>query len=137
MNPADRSLQPTPGFFVHSRDVPVERITAVEGVVEDADRLTLQKLLVGQDMVMVSAFKGKGMQDPMHQHDDHESVAYLLSGKMRVVIGGVEFIAEPGTAWIHPRGVPHFSEALEDSVQLEIKSPPRKTWTSEVVGEPR
>lgn len=131
MIPPDRKLDPTPGYFVHSKDVRVERITAVEGVVEDATRLTLQKLLVGQDMVMVSAFKGKGMQDPMHQHDDHESVAYLLSGRMRVVIGGTEFIAEPGTAWIHPRGVPHFSEALEDSVQLEIKSPPRKTWKSE------
>jgi quercetin dioxygenase-like cupin family protein len=131
MIPPERKLDPTPGYFVHSKDVRVERITAVEGVVEDASRLTLQKLLVGQDMVMVSAFKGKGMQDPMHQHDDHESVAYLLSGRMRVVIGGTEFIAEPGTAWIHPRGVPHFSEALEDSVQLEIKSPPRKTWKSE------
>jgi quercetin dioxygenase-like cupin family protein len=131
MIPPERKLDPTPGYFVHSKDVRVERITAVEGVVEDATRLTLQKLLVGQDMVMVSAFKGKGMQDPMHQHDDHESVAYLLSGRMRVVIGGTEFIAEPGTAWIHPRGVPHFSEALEDSVQLEIKSPPRKTWKSE------
>jgi quercetin dioxygenase-like cupin family protein len=131
MIPPERKLDPTPGYFVHSKDVRVERITAVEGVVEDASRLTLQKLLVGQDMVMVSAFKGKGMQDPMHQHDDHESVAYLLSGRMRVVIGGTEFTAEPGTAWIHPRGVPHFSEALEDSVQLEIKSPPRKTWKSE------
>ena len=45
-------------------------------------------------------------------------------------IDGQEFIAEPGDAWIHPRGVPHYSEALEDCVQVEVKSPPRKTWVS-------
>ena len=48
-----------------------------------------------------------------------------------LLIGGKEFIAEPGTSWIHPRGVEHFSEALEDCEQLEIKSPPRKTWVTE------
>jgi quercetin dioxygenase-like cupin family protein len=50
---------------------------------------------------------------------------------MRLVIGGEEFIAEPGDAWLHPRGVPHFSEALEDCIQVEVKSPPRKTWRSD------
>lgn len=48
-----------------------------------------------------------------------------------LVIGGKEFIAEAGDAWIHPRGVPHFSEALEDCIQVEVKSPPRKTWVSQ------
>ena len=49
----------------------------------------------------------------------------------RLVIGGKEFIAEAGDAWMHPRGVPHFSEALEDCIQVEVKSPPRKTWVSQ------
>lgn len=128
MSDTDRILQPSKGCYVHSKDVPDEVIGAIEGVAEEPGKLTLKKLLVGSEMVMVSAFKAKGMKDPVHQHDDHESVAYLVSGRMRLVIGGVEFVAEPGTAWIHPRGVPHFSEALEDCVQLEIKSPPRKTW---------
>ena len=38
---------------------------------------------------------------------------------VRLVIGGEEFIAEPGTSWIHPRGVPHFSEALEDCDDIQ------------------
>ena len=73
----------------------------------------------------------KGLIDPVHKHMDHETVAYLIKGRLRLVIGGEEFIAEAGTSWIHPRGVEHFSEALEDCEQLEIKSPPRKTWTTE------
>lgn len=104
-------------------------ITAIEGVIEEPGKLTIKPLLVGNDMLFLQAFKAKGMQDPVHQHDDHESIAYLVSGRMRLVIGGEEFIAEAGDAWMHPRGVPHFSEALEDCIQVEVKSPPRKTWT--------
>ena len=39
-------------------------------------------------------------------------------------------VAGPGSVWRHDPGVVHYSEALEDCVQIEIKSPPCKTWTS-------
>ena len=48
---------------------------------------------------------------------------------MRVVIAGETFIAEPGDSWIHRASVLHYHETLEDSVQLEVKSPPRKHWS--------
>ena len=127
----ERMLSPTGVFFRSGASVPDQHITAVEGVVEEPGRLTIKPLLVGDDMLFLQAFKGKGMKDPIHQHDDHESIAYLVKGRMRLVIGGKEFIAEAGDAWIHPRGVPHFSEALEDCIQVEVKSPPRKTWVSQ------
>ncbi len=133
MKPTDaaRLLAKSNTFFIKGSSVPDERITAVEGVKEDPRKLTLKQLLVGEDVVLLQAFKGKGVVDPIHQHDDHESVAYLVSGKMKLIIDGREFIAHPGDAWIHPRGVPHYSEALEDCIQVEVKSPPRKTWVSE------
>jgi quercetin dioxygenase-like cupin family protein len=127
---SDRMLAPSGVFFRSGASVVAERIAAVEGVVEEPGKLTVKPLLVGQDMLLLEAFKAKGMVDPIHQHDDHESVAYLLKGRMRLVIGGQEFIAEAGDSWIHPRGVPHFSEALEDCIQIEVKSPARKTWVS-------
>ena len=37
-------------------------------------------------------------------------------------------IAEPGDSWIYRAGVRHYHETPEDSVQLEVKSPPRKPW---------
>ena len=126
----DRILSPSEVFFRQGSKVVAERITAVEGVVEEPGKLTVKSLLVGEDVLMLEAFKAKGMVDPVHQHDDHESVAYLIKGRMRLVIGGEAFIAEAGDCWIHPRGVPHFSEALEDCIQIEVKSPPRKTWMS-------
>ena len=127
----ERMLAPSGVFFRSGASVPDEHITAVEGVVEEPGQLAIKPLLVGDDMLFLQAFKGRGMKDPIHQHDDHESIAYLVKGRMRLVIGGQEFIAEAGDAWMHPRGVPHFSEALEDCIQVEVKSPPRKTWVSQ------
>ena len=127
----ERMLAPSGVFFRSGASVPDQHITAIEGVAEEPGRLTIKPLLVGDDMLFLQAFKGKGMIDPIHQHDDHESIAYLVKGRMRLVIGGKEFIAEAGDAWMHPRGVPHFSEALEDCIQVEVKSPPRKTWESQ------
>ena len=55
-------------------------------------------------------------------------MGYLISGKLRLIIGEKDFIATAGSSWVHPVGVDHYSEALEDCHQIEIKSPPKKTW---------
>lgn len=122
-----RRLPSTNRMFATSADVPPETITSVEGVVEQG-HLMVKKLLVGDEILMLDVFRGKGLVDPVHKHMDHESMGYLISGKLRLVIGGQEFVAGPGTAWVHPVGVEHFSEALEECHQLEIKCPPMKTW---------
>lgn len=44
-----------------------------------------------------------------------------------MLIAGREFIAGPGDSWVHPRGVPHYSDALKDCVQIEVESPPIRT----------
>ena len=42
--------------------------------------------------------------------------------------GDARFTAEPGDVWYHPEGVPHYTETLVDSVQIEVKAPACKTW---------
>ena len=129
--PSDpRYIAPTHGYFTTCQELAPERLAAVEGV-KPKGRVEVRRAMVGNEILMLHVFREKGLIDPVHKHDDHETVAYLISGKLRLVIGGEEFIAGPGTSWIHPRGVEHYSEALEDCVQLEIKSPPRKTWVTE------
>ncbi|HSW20908.1 MAG TPA: cupin domain-containing protein [Ramlibacter sp.] len=129
--PSDpRYIAPTQGYFTTCQELAPERLAAVEGV-KPKGRVEVRRAMVGNEILMLHVFREKGLIDPVHKHDDHETVAYLISGKLRLVIGGEEFIAGPGTSWIHPRGVEHYSEALEDCVQLEIKSPPRKTWVTE------
>ena len=125
-----RLLQPDDRFFAVRDQTAPERLATVEGV-KMLGQVDVRKLLVGREILLLHVYRKKGLVDPKHRHDDHETIAYLIKGRLRLVIGGQEFIAEPGTAWIHPPGVEHFSEALEDCEQLEIKSPPRKTWVSE------
>ena len=129
MTENDRMLAKTLGYFAQRDSIPAERLDTVEGVKEQG-HVEVRKLLVGDEILLLHVFRKKGLIDPVHKHMDHESMGYLISGRLRLVIGGEEFIAEPGTAWMHPVGVDHFSEALEDVEQIEIKSPPRKTWTT-------
>lgn len=125
-----RSMPLTKGFFTVQSQIPTERLASVEGIRPEG-KLEVRPMMVGKEILFLHVFREKGVIDPEHTHHDHETVAYLIRGRLRLVIGGEEFIAEPGTSWIHPRGVPHFSEALEDCEQIEVKSPPKKTWTSE------
>jgi len=130
MTDPTRTLALTEGFFTVKDELPIERLAAVEGI-KPKGGVEVRRAMVGKDILMLHVFREKGLIDPVHKHMDHETVAYLIRGKLRLVIGGKEFVAGPGTSWIHPVGVEHFSEALEDCEQLEIKSPPTKTWVSE------
>jgi quercetin dioxygenase-like cupin family protein len=126
----DKSREmPATAVFYPASGAEERQITSIEGgQMEGTGILTLTPLVVGDEIMYIQAFKQKGMIDPEHIHPDHESLGYLASGKLRLVIDGEEFIANPGDTWLHRRGVPHYSEALEDSVQIEVKSPPTKTW---------
>lgn len=125
-----REMARTTHYWVHAKDVAPEKLADVEGVKPQGD-VSVKVLHVGEELLVLEVRRSKGLIDPVHKHDDHETTGYLISGRMRVIIGDEEFIAEPGTSWVHPRGVEHYSEALEDCLQLEIKSPPKKTWRSE------
>ena len=129
MTDTSRILAKSESYFANRDDIAPEQIAAVEGVKEQG-HVEVRKMLVGDDMVFLHVYRKKGLVDPVNKHMDHESIGYLISGRLRLIIGGKEFIAEPGASWLHPVGVEHFSEALEDCEQVEIKSPPRKTWVT-------
>lgn len=124
----ERHIPRSSSYFFSGSD----RVDRVVGAVETTQMqgiLTCAHLITGDESSMTCWTRKKGLIDALHQHDDHESIAMLLSGKLRLVIDGQEFIAVAGDCWVHPRGVPHMSEALEDCVQVEVKSPPIRTWS--------
>ena len=125
-----RQMQPLAHLFSHAADVAPERIASVEGVKEHGD-LTVKVLQVGAEILMLEVTRKAGQIDPPHKHDDHESCGYMIQGRMKVVVGDKEFIAGPGSSWKHPPGVVHSAVALTDCKQIEIKSPPMRTWKSE------
>ena len=123
----ERRLPRSAAYFFKAANAHETEVATVEGAPMKGV-LAVAPLICGDESSMTRWTRKKGLLDPLHQHDDHESVAILLSGKLRMVIDGHEFIAGPGDCWVHPRGVPHYSEALEDCVQIEVKSPPIRTW---------
>jgi len=124
---SDRALPPSAERFVSGKRAPAEAVRRIEGAAESKG-LAIKPLMVGREMLLMEVHRRKGQSDPAHGHADHESICYLVSGRLRVEIGGESFVAEPGDCWIHPPGVAHRHEALEDSVQIEAKAPPRRTW---------
>lgn len=68
-----------------------------------------------------------GTELPAHQHP-HEQIAYLISGRVRFVVGEETRLLEPGMAALIPGNVPHQATVLEDSVLLDVFSPVREDF---------
>ena len=64
-----------------------------------------------------------GTKAPLHTHT-HESLVYVVSGRVKTWIGDDVFVLGPGDVARHPPGVLHTVEALVESTIIEIKSPP-------------
>lgn len=102
-------------------------VAAIEGRPLPAP-MKIGSLLVGREANLMWESVAAGSKVPPHRHDDHASMVYLVSGRQRLWVAGVEYEAGPGDAWVHERGVEHSSEALEDCVQIEFKTPATRTW---------
>lgn len=122
-----RILPPTAALHVQGAAVPVLALQALEGR-QSAGRVDIRPLMVGESLLMVEFFQEAGVRIPEHAHEDHESVVYLIRGRMQLTIAGETSVAVAGDSWRHPVGVLHSSVALEDCLAVEVKSPPRRTW---------
>jgi quercetin dioxygenase-like cupin family protein len=125
-----RSPPRTPTLLVRGETLAPIAMQALEGRASTG-RVEIKPMMVGDDMLMVQFFQEAGVRVPEHVHNDHESIVYLVRGRMELPIGEESFIAQPGDAWRHPAGVAHSSVALEDCIAVEVKSPPRRPWNVE------
>lgn len=114
--------------FIKDAEVPKKLIRSADGTDFGKAEVSIKLLMVADRMHMLKVYFTKGTIVPQHVHNDHSTIVCLQEGKLKLYIGEDEFIANPGDVWQHPRGVPHYHEALEDSYVLEIKSPASKTW---------
>lgn len=86
------------------------------------------KTLVYGDKTLTAKFRlKKGSHLPLHSHY-HEQTGYLLSGKMRFVIDGEDFLANPGDSWCIAGDQKHSADVLQDSVVIEVFSPMREEY---------
>jgi quercetin dioxygenase-like cupin family protein len=109
---------------IKSRNADVEAMTvsAVEGKPLYGGEMLVKPLIKGDEMTFLEIHYAPGVGAPLHTHT-HESIAYVVRGKVKSTVGSQEFIMGPGDVCRHPTGVLHGLEAIEESVVVEIKSP--------------
>jgi len=103
-------------------DVKAMAVSAVEGKPTYGGELLVKPLIKGDEMTFLEIRYVAGVGSPLHTHT-HESIAYVVKGKVKSTVDGEEFIMGPGDVCRHPAGVLHGLEALEESLVVEIKSP--------------
>ena len=64
---------------------------------------------------------------PTHQHP-HEQTGYMVSGHMQFEIAGERYDTLPGDMWNIPANVPHSATVFEESIVIEVFSPPREDY---------
>ena len=99
----------------------------------EKERLTdqLSRRIITADRAMLThVYLDKGAVVPMHSHDN-EQITYVISGVLRFWIEDED--SEPidvkaGEVLVLPSWVPHKAIALEDTLDVDIFTPPRQDW---------
>ena len=89
-----------------------------------------RRLITGERMMLAHVYLKKGCVVPKHNHEN-EQLTYILEGALRFKIGddGKEIIDVRAGEVLHiPSYVWHEAEALEDTLDVDVFSPPRQDW---------
>ncbi|NQV73920.1 cupin domain-containing protein [bacterium] len=89
-----------------------------------------RKMVSGEKVMLAQVFLKKGAIVPKHQHHN-EQITYILSGTLRFWIGEdqMEVVDVAAGEVLHiPSNVWHKAEALEDTLDVDVFSPPRQDW---------
>ena len=106
--------------FYRWEDMPKEKVSEV------LDR----RLITGEQVMLTHVYLKKGAIVPQHNHHN-EQMTYILEGAIRFWIGDDEsqvIDVRAGEVLHIPSMVKHKAEALEDTVDVDVFSPPRQDW---------
>jgi Uncharacterized conserved protein, contains double-stranded beta-helix domain len=107
-------------LFYRWDDMPKERVTDV----------LQRRLVTGKQMMLAHVYLDKGCIVPKHSHEN-EQITYILEGALKFWIGedeSKEVTVRAGEVLVIPSHVLHKAEALEDTLDVDIFSPPREDW---------
>lgn len=94
---------------------------------EELNPLLQRQFVVGQDIMAARVLLKKGCIIPEHSHHN-EQLTYILDGALKFWIDGKEIVVHSGEVLCIPPNMPHKAEAMEDTVDLDIFTPPRADW---------
>ena len=106
--------------FYRWDEIPLEQLN------EKIDR----RLVTGDRMMLAHVYLKKGAIVPKHSHEN-EQLTYILEGGLRFWIGDDEaqvIDVMAGEVLHIPSLVQHKAEALADTLDVDVFSPPRQDW---------
>jgi len=89
-----------------------------------------RRMVTGDRIMLAHVYLKKGCVVPRHQHDN-EQITYILEGTLRFWIGEDEsevIDVHAGEVLHIPSNCWHKAEALVDTLDVDIFSPPRQDW---------
>jgi quercetin dioxygenase-like cupin family protein len=94
---------------------------------EDLNPLLQRQFVVGQEIMLARVLLKKGCIVPLHSHHN-EQLTYILEGALKFWIDGREIVVNAGETLCIPSNMPHKAEALADTIDLDVFTPPRADW---------
>jgi quercetin dioxygenase-like cupin family protein len=95
--------------------------------IETLNPLLERQIVVGDRMMVARVLLKKGCVVPLHQHHN-EQVTYVESGALHFTVSGREVTVKAGEFLCIPPHAPHTALALEDTVDIDVFTPPREDW---------
>ena len=120
MSASDRTVQERSVTWYRWEEMPREKVSPM------LDR----RLITGDRMMLAHVYLKQGCVVPKHTHEN-EQFTYILDGALRFWIGEdekEEVVVKAGEVLHIPSNVPHKAEALEDTLDVDVFSPPREDW---------
>jgi quercetin dioxygenase-like cupin family protein len=109
----------------HEKWDDIPRETVIDGIG--------RRLFTGERMMLAQVYIKKGSIVPKHSHEN-EQLTWIQEGALRFWIGNEgapgyeERVVSAGEVMYIPSNVPHMAEALEDTLDVDVFSPPRQDW---------
>jgi quercetin dioxygenase-like cupin family protein len=88
----------------------------------------LKRQVIHTEVMTIARLElAQGCRVPEHSHPN-EQITTIEKGRLRCVVSGEERILTAGEMIRFPSHAPHWVEALEDSVAVDLFSPRREDW---------
>jgi len=94
---------------------------------ERMNPLVTRQYVTGTKTMLARLVLKKGAHVPRHQHPN-EQVSHVVTGALDFLLDEKRVTVRAGEILCIPPHVPHEVIALEDSVALDIFTPPRQDW---------
>ena len=102
-----------------------------EIALEKVTEMLSRKLVTGEREMIAQIYLKRGCVVPMHSHES-EQMTYILQGALKFLIGGEEITVREGEVLHISAQTPHQAEALDDTFELDVFSPIRADWLSNI-----